>query len=46
MTIYKQITLNVIVVYCKLGFFKKINGASRLYVLLLLLCMTSLISCE
>jgi len=22
MTIYKQITLNVIVVYCKLGFFK------------------------
>ena len=42
MTMYKQITLNVIVVYCKLGFFKKINGASRLYVL----CMTSLISCE
>jgi len=23
MTIYKQITLNVIVVYCKFGFFKK-----------------------
>ena len=31
MTIYKQITLNVIVVYCKLGFFKSMVQVACMY---------------